>query len=175
MLEIIKIYKKELDIDFQTDIAEKEIIEEAENQEIYLTEDEGPKKYKSCIAARSVKFSTEVKKVYNNTCVVCGKERYTALNETPEVEAAHIYPRKYNGRNNLRNGLALCTFHHWAFDGGLFVIEDNYQIKVLPKILNNTNYHEISKFNGQKIRLPQDERFYPAEIYLKEHRKLHKF
>jgi len=173
--EIINIYKRELKIQFDLPKAEKEIFEELSDNDLILTEDETPKKYKSCVAARSNKFSTAVKEVYLYTCAVCEKSRFTADGKVPEVEAAHIYPRKLNGRNNIKNGISLCTLHHWAFDGGLFVIDDNFLIKVNPKILNDKNYEEISKFQNKKIALPKDQKFYPASIYLKEHRVLHKF
>ena len=167
---------KKLDIgDSQELKIEKINIEnESMNAEPKLVENRDYKINISKIKIRSAAFKVKTKENYKDSCAICGKIRYTKAGY-PEVQAAHIYPVEKDGSDDLRNGLALCTFHHWAFDGGLFVIEDNYQIKVLPKILNNTNYDEINKFNDQKIRLPQDERFYPAEIYLKEHRKLHKF
>lgn len=123
---------------------------------------------------RNDAFRKLVKQIYNNTCAVCGKRRFTNAGN-PEVEAAHIYPKSKDGTDDLRNGISLCKLHHWAFDNGLFAINDDYSIKVKDWIKRDRNYEEIYFFENLKINLPEDERFRPDSIYLNEHRKNHGF
>lgn len=75
-------------------------------------------------------FRGLVLEAYDATCAVCGADR-RAPDGTPEVEAAHIYPRSENGRDDVRNGIALCRLHHWAFDTGWIEITTDYTISVL--------------------------------------------
>lgn len=107
-------------------------------------------------------FRELVLEAYNGTCAVCGSNRYSP-DETPEVEAAHIYPRSENGRDDIRNGLALCRLHHWAFDTGWIDITVDYEITVREHP-ERDEYEEFIHLDGQQIRLPENEK--PESIYL---------
>ncbi|WP_336365266.1 HNH endonuclease [Halalkalicoccus salilacus] len=72
---------------------------------------------------------------------------------TPEVEAAHIYPRSENGRDDVRNGIALCRLHHWAFDTGWLKISAEYEITVLEEP-DRDEYHEFKHLDREKLRMP---------------------
>jgi len=124
--------------------------------------------------ARDTAFSNEVKEIYEFACAVCGKKRFTS-SKYPEVESSHIYPKKKNGANDLRNGIALCKLHHWAFDNGLFSLKDDYSIVIEDRIKNDANYEEISRFAKKKIRLPKIQGFKPHPIFLKGHRRIYGF
>ncbi len=121
---------------------------------------------------RDVAFRNKVRRNYGLRCAVCGKARFTRL-KYPEVESCHIYPKKENGKDDMRNGLTLCKLHHWAFENGLFSIKDDYSIVIEERIRNDASYDEITRFENKKIRLPLDYR--PAPIYLQAHRKLHNY
>lgn len=123
---------------------------------------------------RDEAFRRKIKKIYGDTCVVCRKKRYTNANY-PEVQSAHIYPVERNGPDDLRNGIALCRLHHWAFDGGLFTINDNFVIKVKQNLLEDNNYDEISRFDNKMILLPTEDQFKPIPLFLKQHRIIHGF
>lgn len=153
---------------------QEELVNEAISSEPVLTEIRDTKQTYRKIKVRSAAFKTKIKELYEDSCAVCGIRRYNKA-QNPEVEAAHIYPVEKNGTDDLRNGLSLCKLHHWAFDGGLFVIEDNFEIKVLPEILNDQNYEEIYRFDGKKINLPKNKEIVPNKLYLSEHRKIHNF
>jgi len=153
---------------------QEELVKEAISLEPILTEIRDTKQTYRKIKVRSAAFKTKIKELYEDSCAVCGIRRYNKA-QNPEVEAAHIYPVEKDGTDDLRNGLSLCKLHHWAFDGGLFVIEDNFDIKVLPEILNDQNYQEIYRFDGKKINLPKNKVITPNKLYLSEHRKIHNF
>lgn len=126
------------------------------------------------LAPRDEAFRRIVKKIYNNSCSVCGSS-LVSPNGEPEVQSAHIYPKALNGNDDIRNGICLCRFHHWAFDCGWFSIADSYKIVVNKNILNFSKYYEITKYDGLKIKLPIKLGFAPHKIYLKEHRKFFGF
>jgi putative restriction endonuclease len=153
---------------------QEELVNEAISSEPVLTQMRDTKQTYRKIKVRSAAFKTKIKELYEDSCAVCGIRRYNKA-QNPEVEAAHIYPVEKDGTDDLRNGLSLCKLHHWAFDGGLFVIEDNFEIKVLPEILNDQNYEEIYRFDGKKINLPKNKEIIPNKLYLSEHRKIHNF
>ena len=73
--------------------------------------------------ARSRAFQQRVTSLYDYRCVLCGQAHVTVGGIT-ETEAAHIVPRGLRGADDARNGLALCRGHHWAFDHGLFGVEN---------------------------------------------------
>lgn len=126
---------------------------------------------------RSDAFRREVKENYNFTCAICERSRFAK--GKPEVEAAHIFSRENNGSNDPRNGLALCKFHHWAFDNGLFSIADNYSVLVYEGITKNPQkkkeYDEITTYEGKKLKLPKSKAYWPHKKFLQKHRKSHEF
>lgn len=123
--------------------------------------------------ARSEAFRRQVREQYDAACAVCGTARQTPTGN-PEVEAAHIYPRSENGANDIRNGLALCKLHHWAFDNGWIAISDEYEILVrdAPTVPGYTDFAEL---DGMEIDLPAEMKYHPHPLYLSEHRALHGF
>lgn len=122
---------------------------------------------------RSAAFREVVKKEYSNRCAICGANRETPAGK-PEVEAAHIYPRSENGSNDIRNGLALCKLHHWAFDTGWLSVTDNY--KLLVKDANEKRgYEEFQRLEGDQISVPDEECIRPHMKFLQAHRELHGF
>lgn len=123
---------------------------------------------------RDEAFRRKIKKIYNDTCVVCRKKRFTNA-KYPEVQAAHIYPVEKNGTDDLRNGISLCRLHHWAFDGGLFTILDDLTIQVKKELFNDSNYDEIFNYDNKKILDPIELRYKPSPIFLKQHRLMHGF
>ena len=140
-----------------------------------LTEQSKQKEVVSLRRERNPEFPKIVKQAYDYSCAVC-KKRIFDLQGNPEVEAAHIYPKALDGVDDIRNGLALCKSHHWAFDQGLFSISDEYQILVNQKIVNEESYfEEIGKYNKTIINLPEKHSLRPHSIFLTEHRRIHGF
>lgn len=76
---------------------------------------------------RDTKVTTAVKKLYDNSCQVCGTRLETGSG--PYSEGAHVRPlgRPHHGPDVMSNILCLCPNHHAAFDkGGIFVGQDLY-------------------------------------------------
>ncbi|SFL00858.1 putative restriction endonuclease [Halogranum rubrum] len=153
------------------DDAESELYERVQKTP-ELTEDEA--QYTEAYRrARSSAFRRGVKRAYDNHCAICGAKRFSPTGR-PEVEAAHIYPRSQNGREDIRNGLALCKLHHWAFDNGWLSVRDRYEVLVneRPEL---PGYDEFVQLREKPLCLPEREDLHPAKMYLQEHRALHGF
>jgi putative restriction endonuclease len=123
--------------------------------------------------ARGHAFRELVREEYNNTCAVCGSQRVSPYGN-PEVEAAHIYPKSEDGSDDIRNGIALCKFHHWAFDSGWLSVTNDYEITVADAPDKN-GYDELKQFEGRSLRLPENEDVHPHPIFLERHREIQYF
>ncbi len=125
------------------------------------------------VRVRSKTFARQVKQTYDYTCAVCGANRFSPEGN-PEVEAAHIYPKREGGSDDVRNGVALCKLHHWAFDSGWLSLTGDHEILVEESPERNA-YQEFKQFEGRQIRLPDKEDAQPHPMFLEEHRRLHGF
>lgn len=115
--------------------------------------------------ARDKAFRQAVREAYSEMCVVCGTRRETP-NGRPEVEVAHILPKAKGGPDDIRNGIALCKLHHWAFDNGWLEITGNYRIEA-TNAPTKDGYSDFAPLDGSQIILPDDPRKYPANKYIK--------
>ncbi|WP_226006621.1 HNH endonuclease [Natrinema salinisoli] len=122
---------------------------------------------------RSSAFRQAVREAYNETCAICGSQRRSPAGN-PEVEAAHIYPKSEGGSDDVRNGLALCKLHHWAFDTGWVSVTDDHQIIVRDKP-GSECHGDLIEFDSEYLYLPDQEENHPHPIFLEEHRKRHGF
>jgi len=109
--------------------------------------------------SRDRAFRDVVREAYQQTCAFCGNSCETPAG-MPEVEAAHIYPKAEGGPDDLRNGIALCKLHHWAFDSGWISVTDDCELLVADTPKKN-GYQEFKRLAGQRIRLPADDDRHP--------------
>lgn len=123
--------------------------------------------------ARDRAFTRLVKEAYNQTCAICGSNRKSPQGN-PEVEAAHIYPKEENGVDDVRNGIALCKLHHWAFDTGWLSITDDRKLLVRDAA-DTSGYHEFKQLEGDSLSRPNDEEKWPHPMFLQKHREMHGF
>ena len=120
---------------------------------------------------RSQAFSDLVKKAYSDRCAICGEARRDAQGR-PEVQAAHIYPVEKEGPDDLRNGLALCRLHHWAFDGALLGVDATFVVRVFEP---GRGAKGVSDRDGEPLAaLPKDEAQRPHPLFLEARFKLSK-
>ena len=129
---------------------------------------------------RNRAFRQAIREAYDFKCAVCGMKICSPNNLLWEVEAAHIVPHSADGKDDILNGLALCHFHHWAFDVGWFTLEDNFKIlasrkiKDLPADLGKLeNYDFMGQLSKENlvISLPKEKDIYPHSNAIKWHRE----
>lgn len=151
---------------------EKSDLEKAVDSSPQLTEDE--EQYTvSRRRARDSAFARLVRDAYESRCIFCGSQRETPKGN-PEAEAAHIYPKEEGGSDDVRNGVAVCKLHHWAFDTGWLSISDEYEVLVKEEPQRH-GYDEFKELGGNNIRLPEEEDVKPHPMFLEKHRQLNGF
>lgn len=110
---------------------------------------------RSTRVGRSAAFRQIVLQAYCNQCCVCAGS-LVDLFGFYETEAAHIVPKSHAGSDDARNGLALCRKHHWAFDRGMFGIDNNYRILVPDRVSSITENVSLLNYNGSLIECFHD-------------------
>jgi len=144
----------------------------AEPFEKYVAEDE--ERYKEQSFKRQVRdkgFRKAIRRIYKDTCALCRSSVVTQTDQSL-IDGAHIIPWEDKGTDDPRNGLALCKTHHWMFDNYLLTIQPDYQIKLSGWLRKEGKEidHTLA-WNGEKMLLPEEERFMPHEEALTEHFK----
>jgi putative restriction endonuclease len=85
--------------------------------------------------ARDPAFRDRVLTAYGNRCALCGVKLHLGLTSyAVGVEAAHIRWFAYDGPDSVTNGVALCAFHHKAFDLGAFTVEEDLSVSVSEEV-----------------------------------------
>lgn len=119
--------------------------------------------------ARSIVFRETVQKIYDYTCSVCSVSLKSPRGHV-EIDAAHVVPRNRDGSDDARNGMALCKRHHWAFDLGLFSIDEQRKI-IVPDIVAKIPRNKVlSDLSGISIRESSDENLVVNQDALRWHR-----
>jgi len=143
---------------------------EQESQPFKLFEEERRKiETKSVRTARSIVFRYTIRQIYNNKCIICNTGMMTPTGIV-EIEASHIVPKKFHGSDDARNGLSLCRRHHWAFDMGLFGVDDNYKVIVPQKVANIPCNSILTELAGSNIINPSETNLKPDLAALHWHR-----
>lgn len=132
------------------------------------------------VKLRNRSFRIAVIETYQCKCAVCGLKLFSPKNLQWEVEAAHIVPHSFNGKDDIWNGIALCRLHHWAFDAGLFGILDDFSIigsnkmRELSSDLGRMGSYDFMNelLNGNlRLSLPENINNYPHPNSLEWHRE----
>lgn len=186
-------YDKTLEI-LNLSLAQKELlpVKSFEVQKLVnnLCNQERPKVYNPFEVKKTIKTSREtklrsrafkqaVKEAYDYRCAVCGMKIYSPKTSQWEIEAAHIVPHRVDGKDDILNGLALCRFHHWAFDVGWFTLDDNFKviasgkIKDLPSDFGKLEDYGVMQqlMKNNLIFLPSKRDFYPHPNAIQWHRE----
>lgn len=133
------------------------------DQEVKISETRGKH------IARSIVFRLTIQKVYQYTCAVCRTGLKSPLGPV-EIDAAHIVPRTQLGTDDARNGLALCKRHHWAFDHGLFSVDDNRKILIPASVRKISQNSVLFDLHGNPLREADDSNMLADAKALKWHR-----
>jgi putative restriction endonuclease len=114
------------------------------------------------VLVRSAVFSREVLRAYQSTCAVSGLQLLSTTGAAPLLDACHIVPWSVSHDDTIGNGLALCPNLHRAFDRHLFWIDSDYRVRVAEGFgeLSGHDYG-IQRFNGQQLRLPKVQAWWP--------------
>lgn len=124
-------------------------------------------------------FRQAVIQAYDYRCSVCGLKMKSPGALSWEVEAAHIVPHRSFGRDDIWNGLALCRFHHWAFDVGWFTLRHDFTIDVNERIHKiPSDYGFMGSYDvlrkilepNKRISLPEKGSIFPHENSISWHR-----
>jgi putative restriction endonuclease len=105
------------------------------------------------------RFRGLVLNAYRDRCTVC------RLRESRLLDASHIVPdAESEGVAEVRNGLALCTMHHRAYDHDLVGISPDYRVHVAPRLLDEDDgpmLDLLKAAQGVSIALPSAGRSRP--------------
>jgi putative restriction endonuclease len=114
------------------------------------------------LLVQSAVFSREVLRAYESTCAVSGLLLVSTTGAAPLLDACHIVPWSVTHDNSIGNGLALCPNLHRAFDRHLFWVDEDYRVRVAEGFgeLSGHDYG-VQRFNGQQLRLPKVQAWWP--------------
>lgn len=84
---------------------------------------------------RSTNFRVQVVCGYQHACALTGY-RIITQSAASVVDAAHIEHWAKNPHNDIHNGLALSRNAHWAFDRGLWSVDDSPRRRASDRIPN---------------------------------------
>ena len=118
--------------------------------------------------ARSRAFQSHVSALYERRCAVCGNGLRHPSGRC-ETQSAHIVPRHKSGSDDARNGVQLCRSHHWAFDEGLFGINQDFRVVVPVGVQSLQQNDSLRVLDGTQIRLPADAALNPHPNALQWH------
>jgi putative restriction endonuclease len=134
--------------------------------------------YRSSVqTGRDARFRIEVVLLaYRHTCALTGY-RMTTLGMESIVDAAHIHEFRDSRNNDPRNGMALSKNAHWQFDRGLWSLNDDYKVIVNKEkfIEEGVPGQRLADFEGRRVFLPSEPKYWPERDYLGWHRKRHGF
>ena len=115
----------------------------AETQQPFVAIREGapPRVHTSRAAiARDAAFRAVLLIQYERRCAVSRIALTTR--SVAETQAAHIIPLGRGGPDEPRNGFTLTSTLHWAFDRGLFGIDENRRV-IIPNL-----FEQFVRTNG---------------------------
>jgi putative restriction endonuclease len=120
---------------------------------------------------RDPQFRVEILRIYDHRCAVCGFDARLG-NTDLGLEAAHIKWHAAGGPDTSNNGMALCSFHHLAFDRGALSIDERRRI-LISKDVHGQNHIDqlLLAYGGEPLRMPQRGEPTPENKYLDWHRR----
>jgi len=119
------------------------------------------------LSLRDYSFRNRVLTAYGRRCAFCDLQMNL-------IEAAHIVPvNMETSTDETRNGIALCTLHHKAYDVSLVTFDERYRLVTNPQYLEEMKEASLDggmqKFiNNLKpiINVPPESRDRPYIDYL---------
>ena len=120
-------------------------------------------------------FRDAVLTAYERCCAVCDYDIRLA-DDLFGLDAAHIRWHSHGGPDTIPNGLALCAFHHRAFDRGAIGLEpipgDGFALLVSRRLSGRSEaLRQLVDAQGRPLRPPQEPEFLPNLDFVAWHRK----
>ena len=150
--------------------AQKKVSDTAANSFQPFANPEDVKLTRAKRIARSQAFRRNVLKAYDNRCAVTGTA-IVAPNGAIGCDAAHIISKESNGVDDVRNGLCLTKNLHWAFDRGMFSIDDDCRVMIADEVKSAPGNDDLKLLEGQKLRVPAVFDLAPHSSALNWHRE----
>lgn len=117
---------------------------------------------------RDRRLRWEVLEIYGSACAVCGDDDAIREIGACEVEVCHLHALNRGWPDTLTNALPMCRKHHWAFDNGLFTLEDGGFIMPSKRMAPQP----LVRFNGRRrARYPEAEAARPKDEHIRFHRE----
>lgn len=120
---------------------------------------------------REARFALTVIPAYNYTCALF-RFRLTTVESGSIIEAAHIHQWAKSRNDEPQNGIALCKNAHWAFDAGLWTLDDNYKVLVAQNRFDESGNEAmlLKPLAGHRVLLPTNPQLWPDKKHLHWHR-----
>ena len=123
------------------------------------------------IFVRSGIFKREIPKIYGYSCAI-SEMKVDAMVNANLVDACHIVPFSLSHDDTVGNGITLCPNLHRAFDRGLIFINEKYKVELNSNFVENENSaYNLKQFEGKKIKLPENPKYYPKPENFLKHKK----
>jgi len=121
---------------------------------------------------RDPRFRENILRIYEQRCAICGYDGQLG-NTTLGIEAAHIKWHAAGGPDHMENGIALCVFHHKAFDRGAISIRDDLRLLISQDVRGRQDHLDqlLLKYIDSPIQRPQSGNPTPNQSFLAWHRK----
>jgi putative restriction endonuclease len=113
-------------------------------------------------------FRELVLRIYERRCAVCGYDGQLGTAQLG-LEAAHVMWHAYDGPDTASNGLALCAFHHKAFDGGALGVADDQTVLVSQHVHGSAVDELLLRHVGRPLRAPIRGESRPAPEFVRWH------
>ena len=122
---------------------------------------------------RNPAFRQSVLKAYRRRCAVC-ESNIRLEDKIFDLDAAHIKWHSHGGPSEVNNGLALCGFHHRAFDRGALGLEKNgtdFRVTIAGDVDGDGGLlNLLTSFDRKSILLPARSADAPNPEFVEWHR-----
>lgn len=120
---------------------------------------------------RGCLFKREIPRIYGFRCAISGMQVETKT-QIQLIDACHIIPFSLSKNDTISNGISLCPNLHRALDRGLITITKEYRVQVSKELVEQDSPFRIGQFQGQRIHLPENPAYHPAQDSLTWHRDI---
>lgn len=123
---------------------------------------------------RDPRFRDAVLTAYERRCAICDYD-IRLSDDLFGLDAAHIRWHSHGGPDTIPNGLALCAFHHRAFDRGAIGLAPNpgsgFALLVSRRLSGQGEvFRQLVDARGRPLRPPQEKEFLPDREFVDWHR-----